>query len=871
MTYQSPGVYIEEVPSGPQPIAAASTSVVAVLGTTRKGPVGVPCRVTGWSDFVRTFGTATSRSFTAESVFGFFENGGPAAWIVRVDPSTAASWMAHDTAGEDAFGISASSPGTWANGMTINLARESGGGKGSLFRGVLTGAATVTTSPEYSLPLASTSGLRAGDRVSATQPLSGSGQPLSYAGVVSGVSASAVTVTFTGAVTLPAGSVLAGSVGGSTTLFIPSGKGFKAGDVISVTAPNGAVTDAVVEAVAEQGPSTTLTLAAAPTDVAGSAVAQRRATIEVIVANPGAPSGTPPTVNVTVANLTFPGTTAKPASGQLTSSTLHGPARITFADGRSATFGATSFPAVGPVAPEGPAVLEYPLYANLYSEGGLALVAGSNAAGTDSNIAALFGWVPPDTIIELTGSGATTIRATRNAGSASPQFNLSAALDADKTYTDAAVVTTATNVKQLLVRAPSAPAVGDAISLGPDYVPLTAVESKGGDVYVISWTTAKDASGFTGLQAILTIGGASVATERFALTAAADGSTETFDGLSLSPTHPRYYAKDGVVNGVSNLIRVAPRAASADPVSLASMPYYATAAATGGDAAATNEDFRKGLVQLEAVEEPALVIAPDAAAIEDPLMQADLIGKVITHCEQFRRFAIIDGPDVEDTKLADWRNSTVSSTYAAVYAPHLTIVTIDPDSLDRYSTVPPSGFIAGVFARTDRERGVHKAPGNERVSGTVGLTQSYTQRRQDLLNPANVNLIRAFPGRGTRVWGARNATDDVTWRYVNVRRLFNMIETSVDQSTQWVVFEPNTASTWIRVKVSVENFLDQQWRAGALAGTKPEEAYRVRIGLGETMTETDISLGLVITEVAIAPAKPAEFVIFRFSHKRLSE
>ena len=185
--------------------------------------------------------------------------------------------------------------------------------------------------------------------------------------------------------------------------------------------------------------------------------------------------------------------------------------------------------------------------------------------------------------------------------------------------------------------------------------------------------------------------------------------------------------------------------------------------------------------------------------------------------------------------------------------------------------VPPSGFVAGVFARTDRERGVHKAPGNERVNGIVGLAEQYSQRRQDLLNPNAVNLIRSFPGRGTRIWGARNATDDVTWRYVNVRRLFSMIETSVDRSTQWVVFEPNTATTWIRIKVSVENFLDQQWRAGALAGTRPEEAYRVRVGLGETMTETDIDVGLVITEVAIAPAKPAEFVVFRFSHKRLSE
>jgi phage tail sheath protein FI len=267
-----------------------------------------------------------------------------------------------------------------------------------------------------------------------------------------------------------------------------------------------------------------------------------------------------------------------------------------------------------------------------------------------------------------------------------------------------------------------------------------------------------------------------------------------------------------------------------------------------------------------------MIIAPDAVKLADPLLQADLIGKVVTHCEQFRRFAIVDGPDEDnDQELVSWRNATVSSTYAAVFAPHLSIVTINPDSIDRYTTVPPSGFVAGVFARTDRERGVHKAPGNERVSGIVGLSESYTQRRQDLLNPSGVNLIRAFPGRGTRIWGARNATDDATWRYLNVRRLFNMIETSVDRSTQWVVFEPNTASTWIRIKVSVENFLDQQWRAGALAGNKPEEAYRVRVGLGQTMTETDIDLGLVITEVAIAPAKPAEFVVFRFSHKRLSE
>src|SRR5829696_5258540 len=121
MAYLSPGVYIEEVPSGPQPIAAASTSVVAILGTTRKGPVLTPTRVTGWSDYVRTFGAPTSRGYTGESVFGFFENGGPAAWVVRVDPSTAASWQAFDVSGTASFAVTATSPGAWGSTLTIGV------------------------------------------------------------------------------------------------------------------------------------------------------------------------------------------------------------------------------------------------------------------------------------------------------------------------------------------------------------------------------------------------------------------------------------------------------------------------------------------------------------------------------------------------------------------------------------------------------------------------------------------------------------------------------------------------------------------------------------------------------------------------------
>ncbi len=453
------------------------------------------------------------------------------------------------------------------------------------------------------------------------------------------------------------------------------------------------------------------------------------------------------------------------------------------------------------------------------------------------------------------------------------QFTLSATPDVGATYTAVAVATPTSATDSLVVRCPVSPRVGDAVRLGGNFVPLVAVDDKGGDRYVISWDTAFVVSGFTGPTGLYAVESAALVAERFTLSVSDGGArVGSVPGLSLSESHPAYYAKEGALDDVASYVTAAPRGGSAPAVSLSSMPAYVETDAAGADAAATNADFADGLTELEKVAEPAMVICPDSVTFADPLLQADLVGKVVAHCEEQRRFAIVDAPDLHvDTELLTWRNTNLSSTYAGLFAPHLRIVTIDPDAIDRFTTVPPSGFVAGVMARTDRERGVHKAPGNERVTGIVGLSETFTQRHQDLLNPASVNLIRAFPGRGTRVWGARNATDDGTWRYVNVRRLFNMIETSVDRSTQWVVFEPNTATTWIRIKVSVENFLNQQWRAGALAGTKPEEAYRVRVGLGETMTEADIDAGLVITEVAIAPAKPAEFVVFRFSHKRLSE
>jgi phage tail sheath protein FI len=863
-------VYIEEVPSGPQPITAAPTSEVAILGTTRKGPVLKPTRITGWADYIRAFGPPTSRGVTGESAFGYFENGGPAAWVIRVDPSTAASWKTFDISGTQSFAVAASSPGTWGNQLTVGVRSDTSGASGAFYRATTSGNLTLTSGTDATVTVGSTAGLKPGDSLALVPiPASGNVAAPIQATVVS-LTPTTITLNPSGTGPLNAGSVVASAAaGGATSVFLASGKGFKKGDVVVATAPNGARTSARVTDVTAAGSGVTLTLDSSLGTVPGAAFVLRRANFPATATVAGTPSGTPPSTNIAMSALAFERPLTAPVSGDLSASTPQSAvARVTVSDGRTGVWtGGNRFEIVGSTPPaSGPVTVNAPVVAVRLADTGLSV-----KDLKPEVVAASYGFLPTGAQVTYTGAGATTVVATRTPTG----FTLNPSTpDPSHVYTDAAFTLQGNANAGIAVRCAVPPRVGDRLAIDTNFAAITDVVPAGGDTYVLIFPNGTAVPNTNQSRfGLFAVESASVVAERFTITVSMNGvDVETFGGLSLSEDHSQYFAKDDVINGVSALITVSPRGTGAATVSLASAPFYVAVDKIGADKPATNADFRAGLARLEEVAEPAMVICPDAVTIADPLLQADLIGQVVTHCENFRRFAIIDAPDEDvDTDLLAWRNTSLSSTYAAVYAPHLRIVTIDPDSLDRYTTVPPSGFVAGVFARTDRLRGVHKAPGNETVTGIVGLSQTYTQRRQDLLNPAGVNLIRAFPQRGTRLWGARNATDDTTWRYVNIRRLFNMIETSVDRATQWVVFEPNTAQTWIRVKVSVENFLDQQWRAGALAGTKPEQAYRVRVGLGETMTEADVDLGLIITEVAIAPAKPAEFVIFRFSHKRLSE
>jgi uncharacterized protein len=228
------------------------------------------------------------------------------------------------------------------------------------------------------------------------------------------------------------------------------------------------------------------------------------------------------------------------------------------------------------------------------------------------------------------------------------------------------------------------------------------------------------------------------------------------------------------------------------------------------------------------------------------------------------RVAILDGPPgFNAQQIKEWRvdKARYDSKYATLYWPWIKV--FDP-ATRATQYVPPSGHVAGIWGRNDDTRGVHKAPANEVVAGATDLEVHINRREHDDLNPAGINVIRAFPGRGILVWGARTLADDTAWRYVNVRRLFNYVESSILAGTQWVVFEPNDYDLWQRIKRTVSAFLLGLWRDGALFGATPAQAYYVKCD-EETNTPESIEAGYVVIEVGIAPVKPAEFVVFRIA------
>jgi phage tail sheath protein FI len=343
---------------------------------------------------------------------------------------------------------------------------------------------------------------------------------------------------------------------------------------------------------------------------------------------------------------------------------------------------------------------------------------------------------------------------------------------------------------------------------------------------------------------------------------------EDFDDIILEDeTSPDHYSKR--IKGNSNLISVSydksvagtpGRPSIADTKQLLSGGVDATSPPsnveyTGDDPEPAKRTGLSALL-LDPYREVALVYAPDTYT------DAAITEAVISHCENQRfRFAVLDAPGNQgkpDSQLLDPR-SRRTSKYAAFYYPWITIS--DPKTGQKRN-IPPGGAVLGIYARSDNERGVFKAPANETVRGALDLEYMIDERTQELLNPRSVNVIRKFPARGILLWGARTISDNTLWKYVSVRRLFIFLEHSIYDGTQWVVFEPNDERLWARVTDTIRLFLRTQWRNGALMGTTEAEAFQIACGRN-TMTQDDILNGRLICEIGVAPVRPAEFVIFR--------
>ena len=284
-----------------------------------------------------------------------------------------------------------------------------------------------------------------------------------------------------------------------------------------------------------------------------------------------------------------------------------------------------------------------------------------------------------------------------------------------------------------------------------------------------------------------------------------------------------------------------------------------------GDVAA-----RSGVEGLAQFDDITMLCVPDLmSTMPGQTLDLEMVKAVQTmmigHCEQMGdRVAVLDAPpDMNPQEIKKWRMETAGfdSSYAALYYPWIQVM--DPVT-NRPIHVPPTGHVAGVWARNDNTRGVHKAPANEVIRGVTNLSYTVTKGEQDTLNPVGVNCIRAFPGMGYRIWGARTLSSDPAWRYINVRRLFNYIEKSLQLGTMWTVFEPNDQRLWNRIRRDISSFLMGVYSQGALFGATPAQAFYVKVD-EELNPAHSRDLGQLVIEIGVSPVKPAEFVIFRIS------
>jgi hypothetical protein len=355
-------------------------------------------------------------------------------------------------------------------------------------------------------------------------------------------------------------------------------------------------------------------------------------------------------------------------------------------------------------------------------------------------------------------------------------------------------------------------------------------------------------------------------------------------GLGVHPTHPRY---------IGNVLGATPQAGNGDPlanplilnIGAATTPLELQGAllagavqgvrsvdvegGVDGTAAPSTTDYQDALDSLLALEDISIVAAPGASSFAGTVPTA-VNQMLIGHAESRRayRIAVLDPPPNQEIAQIRAVKSAIDSKYAALYYPWIRIANplASTDPAQPTIDVPPSGAVCGIYARSDVQRGVWKAPANETVTGAIALQRDIRFGEQEVLNPLGINCIRSLPNRGIRVWGARTLSSDPEWKYVNIRRYFLYLESSIDRGTQWAVFEPNGEALWGNIRTTVSDFLFNEWVNGALLGASPKEAFFVHCDRS-TMTQNDLDNGRLICTIGVAAIKPAEFVIFRIGQK----
>ncbi len=380
-----------------------------------------------------------------------------------------------------------------------------------------------------------------------------------------------------------------------------------------------------------------------------------------------------------------------------------------------------------------------------------------------------------------------------------------------------------------------------------------------------------------------------------------NGSAQTWGGLALQPDHRRAGSADSIMakftvtpasgtdarslpfsilvdEGVSfagGVYKAIFARSQDDDIKLGAWPLSVTYQLTGGNdgqrpgaaeytGSGEGPDAPKtGLKAFEDVEDISIVAAPGAmfGYMNNYTSDAQqIVSSLISHAENMKyRIAVLESGDGQS--IADVRamRARYDSKHAALYYPWVRV--LDPITRDEIH-LPPSGFVAGIYARNDIDRAVYKAPANEVVRGAIGFQTLLNKAQQEVLNPEGINCFRFFEGRGFRLWGARTISSDPEWKYVNVRRYFAYLERSIDRGTQWAVFEPNGEALWANVRETISDFLYNEWKNGALLGSDPKSAYFVRCDRS-TMTQNDLDNGRLICKIGVAALKPAEFVIFQ--------